>query len=56
VGRSEGSLHFVSLIVCGLPRYTYIVKQSAMKATANGLMVAATSSGMGGASLRLPSL
>ena len=35
---------------------TYIVKQSAMKATATGLMFIETSSGMGGASFRLPSL
>lgn len=35
---------------------THIVKQSNMNATATGLIVVATSSGIGGASLRLPSL
>ena len=35
---------------------THIVKQSNMNATATGLIVVATSSGIGGASFRLPSL
>lgn len=35
---------------------THIVKQSYMKATASGLIATDTSSGIGGARLRLPSL
>ncbi len=39
-----------------LTNKTHIVKQSYMKPTASGLMVPETSSGIGGASFRLPSL
>jgi hypothetical protein len=58
VGRSEGILILESALSYQVYcfRATHIVKQSAMNATATGLMLIATSSGMGGASLRLPNL
>lgn len=49
----------VSLVfhpISKVTRNTHIVKQSNMKDSAAGVIVALTSSGIGGASFRLPSL